>query len=328
MHGPPRRFAIVPAVVGMVALVCWSGCVARGRLDLDRVRLGGVGSQAQAAAQRVHEARGLIEEHEYTLAVPHLLTAVVQYPETPAALDARFLLGVVHSELGNYRDAMNVFEGYLELAPEGAHAAEARTYLERVREEYSKRFLTSAELDAKVRRLAAVLEAEPGDAASQYALADLLWQRGNYKEAGKLYAHLRARQSAYAKRELVLSRIEWLPDGRYVVLTPAERERREAEKRPLVIFNQHSFRSGREWLTQERLHYVVTGQVMNRSDSVLYGVQVNVTVYGFGNVVYDTATAHIGRLNPRERRAFSVRFSEIEYGPNLPWFECEGTFQR
>jgi hypothetical protein len=61
---------------------------------------------------------------------------------------------------------------------------------------------------------------------------------------------------------------------------------------------------------------------------VLYGVQVFVTIYGFGNVVFDTSTINIGRLNPGETRAFSVRFSNFDNIENVRRHEAVGTFQR
>ncbi|MFA6241883.1 MAG: FxLYD domain-containing protein, partial [Candidatus Hydrogenedentales bacterium] len=116
--------------------------------------------------------------------------------------------------------------------------------------------------------------------------------------------------------------------GQYLILTPMEVQRREVEKQPLVIVNMSSFRSGEDLFTRQPLYYSVTGQAVNRSDSVLYGVQVMVTLYGFGNVVYDTTTANIGRLNPGESRAFSVRFSNFDDIENIYRYEAVGSFER
>jgi hypothetical protein len=61
---------------------------------------------------------------------------------------------------------------------------------------------------------------------------------------------------------------------------------------------------------------------------VLYGVEVLITLYGQGNIVYDSRPWHVGRLNPGERRAFSVRFDQFETLENIQRFECVGSFQR
>ena len=54
----------------------------------------------------------------------------------------------------------------------------------------------------------------------------------------------------------------------------------------------------------------------------MYGVQIVVTVYGFGNMVYDTNTIHIGRMNPGEIRAFSSRFSNFDNIEEVQRYEC------
>jgi hypothetical protein len=111
-------------------------------------------------------------------------------------------------------------------------------------------------------------------------------------------------------------------------LSPAEVERRQIQAQPLAVTNTAAFKSGEDLFTRTALFYSVTGQVVNRSDSVLYGVQVIITIYGFGNVVNDTTTVSIGRLNPGEIRAFSVRFSNFENIENINRYECVATFQR
>jgi hypothetical protein len=113
-----------------------------------------------------------------------------------------------------------------------------------------------------------------------------------------------------------------------MIVTPSEIERRSIENRPLLITNTNYFRSGEDLITRESRFYVVSGQAHNRSDSILYGVQVHVTIYGFGNVIYDTATVNIGRLHPGEQRAFSIRFSNFDNINNVARYECIGTFDR
>jgi hypothetical protein len=114
----------------------------------------------------------------------------------------------------------------------------------------------------------------------------------------------------------------------FAVITPAEVQRRAIERQPLSIINTSAFKSGEDLITRTPLYYVVTGMAVNRSDSVLYGVQVLVTIYGFGNVVYDTNTVTLGRLNPGEMRAFSVRFFNFPSIHRIHRYEAVGTFER
>jgi tetratricopeptide (TPR) repeat protein len=237
-------------------------------------------------------------------------------------------LGVAYESIKSYQDAIGMFEEYLELAPEGEYAEASSAYVKQLNDEYSEQFITADELDRQVVALAEKLKADPGNALDQYELANLLWLRGDYDEAAKLYLALVQIHPEYAADSLVMRRIEILPTGEYIVLTPAEVQRREIEAEPVKVFNISAFRSGPDLITRMPRFYVVTGQVVNRSDSVLYGVSVNTTLFGFGNTVYDTNRVSLGRMNPGEIRAFSMRFSNFENIENIYRHECVATFER
>lgn len=281
-----------------------------------------------AAGKKVEEARHFVTAGENSIAIPRLLQVISCYPDTRASLEARYLLGITYYNIKSYKDAVGVFQEYQRLAPSGTHAKEAADYIQRVSDEYNQKFPGPEVLDARITELKNQLRANPENVGQQMELAELLWKRGDYSDAGRIYVYIIERHPEYAQDAAVNDRIERLPQGGYIALTPTEVQRRQIREQPLEIINQNSFRSGRDLITREDRYYVVTGQVLNRGDSVLYGVQVNITIYGFGGVVYDTNTVTLGRMNPGETRAFSTRFSDFENMDNIDRFNCVSTFQR
>lgn len=282
----------------------------------------------RSSSREVEEARRMIESGDTTVVIPHLLQIIAKYPNSKSSVDARYWLGVAYMEIKSYREAIEVFDEYLRLAPDGKFAEKSIQYTANLQDEYEKRYWTAEKLEVEIRRLTEALKADPNSTETQLKLADMLWKRGDYEYAGRLYSRVIKENPETASDPEVSTRIELLPSGGYIVLTPAEVQRREIERQPLAIINTASFKSGRDLITRENLYYVVSGQTVNRGDSVLYGVQVIVTIYGFGNMVYDTNTVNIGRLNPGEIRAFSVRFSNFQNIEDIHRFECVGTFER
>jgi len=289
-------------------------------------------AENRAAEKEVEESKRLIlkegDAGDNSTVIPRLLHTISKYPTTTAAIEARYWLGVAYYDIGGYRDAIDMFNDYLRLAPNGQYAANCATIVAQATTEYDKRFPSPEKLDEEIKKMAAQAQADPDNLEVGMQLAELLWKRGNYEEAGAIYKNNVDRNPEYAKNETVKSRIELLPNDEYIVLTPAEIQRRQVEAEPLAIINQSSFRSGEDLFTRTSRYYSVTGQVVNRSDSVLYGVQVIVTIYGVGNVVFDTTTVNIGRLNAGETRAFSVRMNNYDNVENINRYECVGTFQR
>lgn len=297
----------------------------------------GCATQAGSGVQSVNEHRArraiellrpAVEAGDNTIVVPRLQDIIVRYPGTDGANDARYFLGLVYYRIGGYRDAIDVFDEYLRLAPSGKYAGESRGYIAKLGQEYREKYGSVEELDREMSVLKERLTAEPGNLSYEWELADVLWRRGNYAEAADLYMSVTAKKPAYALEPVFQSRFERLPNGQYVALTPSEQTRRQNERQPLAVINESTFHSGRELIARTSQFYSVTGQVVNRSDSVLYGVEVIVTLYGFGNTVYDTTMFSIGRLAPKEIRAFSVRFSNFDNIENVFKHECVPTFQR
>jgi len=282
----------------------------------------------RSADRRVDEASHLAMGGESTTAIPRLLQVISQYPETNSALEARYWLGITYYNIKSYLDSLQVFQEYLKLAPEGPRAKEVSNYITRITAEYNEKFPGPGKMDSRIKELMALLHADSSTVAYQWELADLLWKRGDYDSSARIYLYIVEHNPEYANDATVTSRVERLPSGGYIALSPSEVQKREIKEHPLEIVNESSFRSGPDIFTREKRFYVVTGQVVNRSDSVMYGVDVSVTIYGFGSVVYDTRSVSIGRLNPGETRAFSARFNNFENIENIDRFECVGSFQR
>ena len=316
-----------------VVIVFTSGCVTAPKvsksdkaqsLPIDR----GGASDDHAAAEEVALASQMIETTDPSEVIPRLLNVMSKYPASQSAMEARYWLGLAYYKIGGFRDAIDLFNEYVKLAPKGKYAEKAANYVAQISEEYNQKFPTAQKLDEAIDAMAQEVAKAPDDLAKQLELADLLWKRGDYTDAGLIYKAVVAKRPEYAKDAAVAARVEFLPNGECTLLTPLEIQRRQAEAQPLIVINTSSFHSGRDLFTREQRFYSVTGQVVNRGDSVLYGVQVVITLYGFGNAVFDTNTVSIGRMNPNEVRAFSVRFSNFDNIENVNRYECVATFQR
>ncbi len=283
----------------------------------------------QSAGQKeLAEARHMVETGDFTVVIPRLLHVITAFPNSQASVDGRYYLGLAYYGIKSYRDSIDMFNEYLRLQPNGKYAEDSKKRVSTLTDEYAQKYWTAEKLDARIAQLNEMLRKSPSNLDVQWELADLLWKRGDYDAATGIYIDVVAKHPERANDALIMSRIERRPDGHYVALTPSEVQRREIQRQPLAIVNTSTFRSGRDLLTQQFLNYVVTGQAVNRGDSVLYGVQVIVTVYGFGSVVYGSNTVNIGRLNPGETRAFSVRFSDFDDINNIYRYEAVGTFER
>ncbi|MCC6794750.1 MAG: hypothetical protein IT366_06490 [Candidatus Hydrogenedentes bacterium] len=313
-------------VIGAVMVGCQSTAP---KNDLDRPNhrgLTGPTTGTESGAGSVEQARKSIEAGDTSNVIPRLMHVIGNAPASQPALDARYWLAVAYAKIGSYRDAIDMYREYLELAPEGRYAEAAKGQREALETEYKAKFQTPEQLDEEVGKLSGALQQDPNNVQLQIQLANTLWKRGDYDRAAKIYYQVIGANPALANEPDLRDRIESLPNGEIIVLTPAEIQRREVERQPLVVFNTAAFRSGKDLFTREPLYFAVTGQVVNQSKSVLYGVQVVVTIYGFGNMVYDTSNVNIGRMNPGEVRAFSTRFSNFDNIDEVHRFDCVASY--
>jgi len=293
-----------------------------------RYEAGSNSFDAPAPRQAVAEADRLIQSGESALAAGRLHEIILRYPGTPEAADAQYLLGVAYENVGGLRDAITAYDAYLAIAPDGEWADESRMAGERLRHQYTASFPAPEAIDREIDAARAAVQAQPDSAEAKLRLADVLWRRGDYDDAAALYLELAKRDPNFAASEHFRTRVEQRADGSHTVLTPAEVSRRAAEKNPIRIVNLSSFSAVRDSITQIPLYFVVTGQAVNQAESVIYGASVTVTLFGFGNTVYDTQTTTFGDLAPGETRAFSMRFSNYRELNSIDRYEYAVSFRR
>lgn len=282
--------------------------------------------ESGAARREIDEARRQIEAGRYHQVIPRLLRITSSYPGTEAALEAQYLLGLSYYEVDSHQDAITMFNEYLKAAPEGRYAEDSRRRITSISEEYNARYLAPEELEARIEDLKSK-GAEDGR-IFDYAwdLADLLWRRGSYEEAGKVYMNIAKWHPSAVNREKFAARIDRVNDESYVVLSPAEIMRRHIAENPATIVNLAAFASSPTVLSAEPRFYFVTGQVVNQGDSTLYNVRILATIYGFGATVLDTRIAPIGTMNPGETRAFSIRFTNFDNVDRIDRHEAIAVF--
>ena len=284
--------------------------------------------ERQSARALLADARSAIARGNVVLALPQLHEVVARHPGSPEALEAHYLLGKAYYDLDAYRDAIEELSRYLEAAPTGEHAGESRALMNRLSTEYRERFPSSEELDVEIASLRERWNADPASIESGKALADRLWLRGRYEEAGEVYLGIVRQASAFAQAAKFSQRVELRADGSYVLLTPTEITRREIERRPITVINLSSYRSGRDRRTQLQRYFVVTGQAVNRSEGLLRGVEIDITIYGFGSRIYDTSGYRIGDMHPGETRPFRVRFSDFRELNSIDRYDYSVRFRR
>lgn len=282
------------------------------------------------AAKQLAQARRMVKGGQYSLAIPRLQQIVTQFPADASGIEARHHLGVSYYMVGEYQQALDHFNQHLSMDPEGALSGESREYVTKLTQAENPAD-KGGEGDVRIAELESAFAAKPDDMAAGLELAALRWERGEYPQAGEVYRNLLARWPGLEQDTLVRTRMAREADGSWTVLDPAEAERRFREAEPLRIFNVASFRSGRysgwQAVAQQR-DYNVSGQAVNVGDTPLQDVRVIVTIYGLGQLVYDTQTVALGGLQPGEVRAFSVQFTRFDDINNIVRHECRGTFRR
>jgi len=314
-----------PGCVGAKRTTEWSSPMGKGPVSETHAL------EDYGAAKQLAQARRMVKGGQYSLAIPRLQQIVTQFPADAAGIEARHHLGVAYYMVGEYQQALDHFNQHLSMAPEGAFSGESREYVAKLTQQDAAPAEKKGESDLKVTELEAAFAAHPDDMSAGLELAALRWDRSEYPQAGDVYRRLLARWPGLEQDTLVRTRMAKEADGSWTVLDPVEAERRFRQAEPLRIFNVASFRSGRysgwQAVAQQR-DYNVSGQAVNVGDTPLQDVRVMVTIYGLGQLVYDTQTVALGALQPGEVRAFSVQFTRFDDINNIVRHECRGTFRR
>ena len=305
-----------------IAACCFLGCSTTSNNGTS------ISSPSQPNARKeLTQAKSMYEDGQYYEVVFKLQQLINKDPRSSQAIEARYFLGMTYTKLESHLDAIDLFNTYLRLAPNGTYTEEARSHIQTLAKIHEDLFPSTLKIKQDIAEARKALVDEPDSAKLNAHLADLLWKQGNYEESGRLYYAL-AQNHPNFKRDITLNnRIEFGTGQSYVILTPDEIRRREIERNPLNIYNTTSFRTGRDRITRTFRNYVVTGQVINRSNKTLNAVEVHSTVYGFGHTVFDTGVFRIGTLRPGDVRAFSLRFRNFENLGNIDSYECFTTYQ-
>ncbi len=317
--------------------VVWifSGCVTTG-LDITppvgvNTNPDNAKSNTGYANRELQNAQRMIQAGNFSQVIPRLTNVISSYPETQAAIDARYYLGVTYNEIGGMRNAKDLFMEYLEYSPDGIYASNARQFLAILSDEAEGDPKNPVILSARATELEQILGNTPDDLSSRLELADIYWNQERYNEAGQLYSRIIRELPQMQADHTIRQRIERATDGTVIILTPNEVLRRQSVAEPILIFNSSSFKSGRfeGWpaVSQYR-YYNVTGQAVNRSNETLSNVQVIITIFGFGNKIYETTTVNMGNMRPGETRPFSVQFTNFDDIQNVSRYESNVTYQK
>lgn len=267
-------------------------------------------------------AQRLIEKGEFSQALPKLLSIVESgknnYPES------HYLLGVVYQELGSPQNALTHYIKYLQIAPTGIYSENSKRKISEILGKPDTQIERVTTIEERISSLEEMLKIHPKNKNIMLELANWYWINQNYDKAGELYRELVILYPELWNEDVIASRIEKDERGNIIVLSPDEALKREAERKPIVFFNVTSFRSGRQfgWASDLRHQiYNVTGQVRNRSSRTIKNLSVQVTIYGFSGMVYDTKTVNLGNLNPGQTKPFSIQFTNFDTIENVDHYD-------
>ncbi len=266
-------------------------------------------------------AQQLIEKGQFSQALPKLLSVIESGNKDTTAY---YYLGIVYQELGSPQNALTYYIKYLQLEPQGMFAEHARKQIGELIGSPLHQIEKVDTIDNQIKQLEQQLRQEPNNTELMLQLANWYWINQDYNKAGTLYKNIVSLDANYWNNPVISSRLEKKENGGIIVLTPEEALKREAEKNPIVFFNVTSFRSGRSlgWASDLKHQiYNVSGQVRNRSSRDLRNVTIQVTIYGFSGMVYDTKTISLGNLNSGQIRPFSVQFINFDNIENVNHYD-------
>ncbi|MCX8064948.1 MAG: FxLYD domain-containing protein [Candidatus Hydrogenedentes bacterium] len=270
----------------------------------------------------LYSAQRMIERGEFSQALPKLLVIVESGNESVP--EVHYLLGIVYQELGSPQNALSHYIKYLQVAPTGIYSENSRKKIRELLGNIDTQIEKVSTVEERIASLEERLKTSPTDKNTLTELANWHWLNQNYTRAGELYKQSVTLYPELWNDDTIASRIEKDSEGNIIVLSPDEALRREAERKPIVFFNVTSFRSGRQfgWASDLRHQiYNVSGQVRNRSSRTIKNVSVQVTIYGFSGMVYDTKTINLGHLSPSQTKPFSIQFTNFDNIENVDHYD-------
>ncbi len=278
-----------------------------------------------AAGKELAAAKRQFQAGDYSHVIPRLQDIAAKYPNADAGIEARYWLGLTYYNINGLDNATKYFKSYLKIDPNGEFAEESQAYLDGLTTKVEERNTQGKPLGELIEEIREKTEKEPDELALQLQLADLYWLNAQFEESGHIYRKILGHWPEFENDSTIRNRMDQNEAGVWIVLTPNEVLRREAERHPLAIFNTNSFRSGRYYDdNRTALHnkYNVSGQVLNRGTRSLSNVRIQITIYNIQNVVYEVKTISLGNLRPGDTRAFSTQFSQFDTIENVQRYEC------
>ncbi|HOK08816.1 MAG TPA: FxLYD domain-containing protein [Candidatus Hydrogenedens sp.] len=266
-------------------------------------------------------AQQLIEQGQFSQALPKLLSVLESGDNTNSA---NYYLGIVYQGLGSPQNALTHYIKYLQNEPKGIYAEHARKQIGELLGTTINHIEKIDTIENHIKNLEAKLQQDKENPELMLQLANWYWINQDYSKAGTLYKTLVTMKPELWNDPTITSRIEKTPTSEIVVLTPEEALKREAERNPIVFFNVTSFRSGRQsgWSNDFKHHiYNVSGQIRNRSTRTIKNVNIQLTIYGFSGMVYDTKNIFIGNLNPGQHKPFSAQFVNFDNIENIDHYD-------
>lgn len=284
-----------------------------------------------SAARDLSTAQKMMRGGNFSQAIPRLLKVLETAPHSREGIEAHYQLGIAYEAIQDLRGAQIQLNHYLELAPDGEFAEDARARVARLSGTLEEQFVSPDEIDARIAKARQDIQLAPGEVGPRLNLADLLWSKGDYAGSGEVYVEILRDWPKLADDMVIRQRMRRDADGTWTVLDPKTVVLEAAEADPLIIFNTSSFRSGRQEgfaRSFQNQKYNVTGEAMNRGQAPLDNVELIVTILGFGGRVFETKSVRVGRMAPGESRPFSVVFENFDSIDNVERFQVKGTFTR
>lgn len=311
-------------MVGVILLLYLSSC--RGNpftkqdkdsLDLSHRNL----YNTNTTFSEIKYAQQLIEKGQFSHALPKLLSVIESGEKDTTAY---YFLGIVYQELGSPQNALNYYIKYLQLSPQGVYAEHSRKQIGTLIGSPINQIEKVDTIENQIHTLEQKLQQEPKNVDIMLQLANWYWINQNFSKAGDLYKSIISLDPNYWSHPVISSRLEKGVNNEIIVVTPEEALKREAEKNPIIFFNVTSFRSGRSlgWSSDFKHHiYNVSGQVRNRSSRTLRNVTIQLTIYGFSGIVYDTRTISLGNLSSGQIKPFSAQFVNFDNIENIDHYD-------
>lgn len=283
------------------------------------------------AARDLNVSKKMLRAGNYSQAIPRLLKVLGDAPSSREAVEAHYHLGLAYDAIRDLRNAQIQLKQYLDRAPDGEYADDARARVQQLSGTLDEKFVSPSEIDSRIATARQRAAQAPDEVGPQLELADLLWSKENYAEAGDVYTKILQRWPALKDDTVIRQRMYRDNAGAWRPLDPDTTLRLAADQDPLVVYNTTSFRSARTGDNSRSFQaqkYNVTGEAMNRGSSKMTDVELAVTIYGFGGKVFETKNVKVGTLAPGAARPFSVVFENFDDIENVNRFDVKGYFSR